>query len=126
MLKLEDLKGKNICVTGEFRFISRAKLTYAIEAKTGHKPVNHCSEKTDFIFVADSAIEYYNEYGKGSTKLAKAVMLKKLGYNIRFISEETVYDLFPDAGYHKQTWKSDKLNGGKEHDIGKVTFKYEH
>lgn len=126
MITLDDLKGKNICVTGEFRFISRAKLTYAIEAKTGHKPVNHCSEKTDFIFVADSAIEYYNEYGKGSTKLAKAVMLKKLGYNIRFISEETVYNLFPDAGYHKQKGLHIKMNQGIDNDLGKVTFKYEH
>lgn len=126
MLTLEDLKGKNICVTGEFQSISRARMNWVIYTYIGKHPVNHCNEKTDFILVADEAIEYCKETGKASTKLAAAIDLKRKGHHIRFISEKTYYDLFGYAGCLKQFGLKVDMNGAKMHDTGKVTFRYEH
>ncbi len=126
MITLNDLKGKNICITGEFKSISRARMNFVLFAHLDKASVNHVSSNTDFLFVADECIEYYNETGCMSSKLKKAVELKAQGSKIRFLSEKTWHDLFGSKGCLKELSLPTKLNQCKLHNVKGVTFKYEH
>ena len=93
MITLNDLKGKNICITGEF-WVSRKKLNDLIFSKTGKRPINHCNSKTDFILLGHDVLNF------PTTKYETAVSLKMCGHSIRFISEETTLELFGGKNEH--------------------------
>ena len=87
-----DIKGKSICVTGEFKKGPREEISAELE-KAGAIIKSAVSGKLDYLIVGGLGSDAW-KHGNYGGKIKKAMELKEQGKNITIISEEDFFKSF--------------------------------